>query len=110
MNKKGIELTLNTVVLAIIVMVVLAVMLVIFSGLVKQGGNPLSCASKALGADSDGDNVNDAADPCPYADTVPRECNGPVSEQPPGCPGTSQRCPINCGFATDPACKPESCS
>ena len=95
MNKKGIELTLNTVVIAIIVLVVMAVMLLIFSSLIKRGGaDPLNCAAKLLNTDSDSppDGVKDAVDPCPCDSRVPKECIGPLEEQPSGCQGKGGQC------------------
>lgn len=42
MNKKGVELTLNTVVVAIIVLIILVVILIIFSGMASKVYNSLS--------------------------------------------------------------------
>src|SRR3989338_5186105 len=102
-NKKGIELTLNTVVIAIIVLVVLAVMLLIFSHFAGGGTKPLNCVTKALNEDNDGDKVKDAVYPCPCYNEVPSGCTGPLEEQPSGCPGKGGQC------SGGNSCLPEEC-
>ncbi|MEK6967806.1 MAG: hypothetical protein AABX51_04200 [Nanoarchaeota archaeon] len=104
MNKKGIELTLNTIVIAIIVLVVLAVMLIVFAGVFTRGGTkPLDCVTRALSEDNDNDKVKDAVDPCPCDDNVPRECAQPADARPAGCPGSGSACPQG------DTCLPEQC-
>ncbi len=94
MNKKGIELTLSTIVIAIMVLVVLAVMLIIFSALTNKSGGSLFCYANALGADTDTDNAKDIADPCPCDGAIPKDCTGSLKDQPKGCPGSpDSKCP-----------------
>lgn len=107
MNKKGIELTLNTVVIAIIVLVVLAVMLLIFGGVIGGSSKPLGCATKLLSTDSDpggGDGFKDAVDPAPCDPDIPKNCKGPLDQQPACCPGST-----NGQCVKDVSCLPKEC-
>ena len=66
----------NTIVVAVIVLVALAVILFVFANLYGKSAGDLSCTTFFLSHDDDNDGVKDAADPCACDGEVPRLCDG----------------------------------
>ena len=64
-NKKAVELTLNVIVVAAIVLVVLVVSIMIYTGAIGKERTKLDENIFSIGHDCDGDGLSDAIDPCP---------------------------------------------
>lgn len=80
-GKKGVELPLNTVVVAIIVLIVVVVVIFAFTKLFNKGTGGLGEQIDALG-DEDGDNIANMFDKCP-CDPGEKEFDGCKSEKEP---------------------------
>lgn len=91
-GKKGVELTLNTIIIAVIVLVALAVILFVFQGIFFRSSCQFNEQSFRLGHDQDDDGVKDSIDACACDSSVPQNCNGPIESQADGCPGTNTAC------------------
>ncbi len=77
-NKKAVELTLNVIVVAAIVLVVLAVSIMIYTGVIGKERNQLNQHIFSIGHDCDGDGLSDAIDPCPCDPNVQDESKCPT--------------------------------
>lgn len=70
-NKRGVELSLNTVIIAILLLVVLAIMIIAFQNLFGKNVSIFDDKVDCTKEDTDGDGVNDILDKC---------CNTPKSD------------------------------
>ncbi len=74
-NKKAVELSLNVIVIAALVLIVLIVSIAIFTGLVGDTVSDTKITMGSITGDYDGDGIKDFLDKCPcYAGTA--EYNG----------------------------------
>ena len=64
-NKNAVELSLNVIVIAAIVLVVLVVSIIIYTGFIGDEKKKLDEHIFNIGHDCDGDGLSDAIDPCP---------------------------------------------
>ena len=64
-NKKGLEMTMNTLIIMILVLVTLLVVLIIFYKFTGQGKNDTQNIMDGITDDCDGDGVKDIIDQCP---------------------------------------------
>ena len=64
-NKNAVELTLNVIVVAAIVLVVLVVSIMIYTGVIGKEKTELDKHIFSISHDYDGDGLSDAIDPCP---------------------------------------------
>ena len=64
-NKKGVELSLNVIVIAAVTLVVLVVSIMVFTGLIGENVNDANTAIDITRDDYDGDEVKDFVDICP---------------------------------------------
>ena len=64
-NKKAVELSLNVIVVAAIVLVVLVVSIMIYTGYMGEAKITLDQNIYRINHDCDGDGINDAIDRCP---------------------------------------------
>ncbi len=86
-NKKAVELTLNVIVVAAIVLVVLVVSIMIYVGIIGEEKNKVTGIMEGMENDCDGDSISNILDTCPcdYDDPAkprqgkcehsPEECN-----------------------------------
>lgn len=75
-NKKAVELTLNVIVVAAIVLVVLVVSIMIYTGIIGKESGKVGDIIEGMEGDCDGDGINNILDTCPcdYDDPAkPRE-------------------------------------
>ncbi len=107
-NKKAVEMSLNTIVIAVIVLVVMAVILIVFSGLTKSPVKGISDVGKGLTFDVDCDGIKDAVDSCPCTKDIPNSCKPGDSRD--GCPGKSSCTDTSCEkYLTDKNFKQPDC-
>ena len=64
-NKKAVELSLNVIVVAAIVLVVLVVSIMIYTGIIGEETTQLNKHIFSISHDCDGDGLSDAIDRCP---------------------------------------------
>ena len=64
-NKKGVELSLNVIVIAAMALVVLVVSIMVFTGLIGQSVNDTNTVMDITTDDHDGDGIKDFVDICP---------------------------------------------
>ncbi len=77
-NKNAVELSLNVIVVAAIVLVVLVVSIMIYTGIIGEESGKVHDIMEGMEGDCDGDGINDILDTCPcdYDDPAkPRKDN-----------------------------------
>lgn len=72
-NKRAVELSLNVIVVAAIVLVVLVVSIMIFTGIIGEERKKLDEHIFSISHDCDGDGLSDAIDRCPCDSEDPDE-------------------------------------
>ena len=85
LNGKGVELSLNVIIIAIIVAVVLITSIAIFSGNIRKSSSVLHENIYSLNHDCDGDGIEDALDKCPCDfnerdNLLPEGCSTPADK------------------------------
>ena len=91
-NKKAVELTLNVIVVAAIVLVVLVVSIMIYVGIIGEERIIIDDIMDGMEGDCDGDGINNILDTCPcnYDDPAkpregdcmpPAECDNIIKEE-----------------------------
>jgi len=84
-NKNAVELSLNVIVVAAIVLIVLVVSIMIYTGIIGEEKDKIDDIMDGMEGDYDGDGINNIIDRCPCDDDdpgKPREddCETPAKE------------------------------
>ncbi len=90
-NKKGVELSLNVIVIAAMALVVLVVSIMVFTGLIGQSVNDTNTAMDITKSDYDKDGLKDFVDMCP-CDFGVKEYGGCLSLEKMNAEGKNRDC------------------